>query len=205
MTTYTNITLLDVEQAEAVDWLTDNGHTAAVSPTIDNLTVIYDNILADYEAAAEPIEELLKLASELSYELGCVAWLVIVDDDNALIYSLYEGGDLLDSYGSARGQVPDGGTAERLADIYGAPKRAIKTVRTILRREMDSATDRHAQLLEALSLPALAVGASYERIAAGQLPNGVDNLDDIIVIAPDDTDPATPPASAADAPPPASN
>ncbi len=188
-TTYTNITLRDVPQDEAADWLAENGYTAAVSPTLDDLTVVYDNVLADYADAEEPVEELLKLASELSYELGCVSWLVIVDDDNVLVYSLYEDGELVDSYGSKAGEPPDGGNAERLADTYDAPKRIIKTVRALLKREMDSATERHAKLLDVLDLMPLALRASYATIQAGELPNGVDSMDDMVLIEPDnDTD-----------------
>lgn len=184
--TYTNITLLDIAQEEAAEWLGENGYTAAVSPTIDDVTVVYDNVLEDYAGDDDPVEELLKLASELSYEHGCIAWLVIVDSDDVLTYSLYDDGELMDSYGVKVGDPPDGGDAELLADVFGVPKRAIKAVRTVLKRDIPSATARHEKLLTALDLPLLALRASYAAILNGELPAGVESEDDIMIVEPDD-------------------
>jgi hypothetical protein len=185
-TTYTNITLLDIGQDEAADWLTENGYIGAVSPVIDGLTVIYDNVLREYADADEPLEELLKLASEISYEFGCVAWLVIVNDDTVLIYSLYIDGELMDSYGVKAGEDADGGDAELLADTFGVPKRAIKYVRAVLNRDTPGARDRHEQILTTLELPRLALGASYESIMDGALPEGVESEDELMIVEADE-------------------
>lgn len=186
--TYTNITLLDIAQEEAAEWLGENDYTAAVSPTIDDVTVIYETVLDDYADVDEPIEELLKLASELSYEHGCIAWLVIVDTDDALVYSLYDDGELVDNYGVRAGSPPDGGDAEMLADAFGAPKRAIKNIRAVLKRDITSATKRHEMLLTELDLPFLALRASFQSILDGELPQGVESEDDIMIVEPDDED-----------------
>ncbi|MEM6281894.1 MAG: hypothetical protein AAF787_06855 [Chloroflexota bacterium] len=185
-TTYTNITLLDVDQPEAAAWLAENSYTAAVSPTIDDITVVYDTVLADHADDDEPLEHLLRLASEMSYELGCMAWLVIVEADAVLIYSFYSDGELTDSYGAPPDEAPDGGDAEMLVDAFDLPKRAVKTVRTALKREMRSATERHEKLLAALEAPALALRCGYESIKAGELPTGVDSADDLIFVDVDD-------------------
>lgn len=185
-TTYTNITLLDIGQDEAADWLAENDYTGAVSPAVDDLTVVYDDILREYADLDEPLEELLKLASEISYEFGCVAWLVIVDGDEVLIYSLYIDGELMDSYGVKLGEQPQGGDPELLADTFGAPKRAIKNIRATLKREIPSAQERHEQLLTELDMPRMALGASYESITDGELPPGVDSADDLVIVEPSD-------------------
>ncbi|MEL6150554.1 MAG: hypothetical protein AAGK74_13705 [Chloroflexota bacterium] len=187
-TTYTNIILLDVEQTEAAEWLAENGYTAAISPTIDDITVIYDTVLADNADADEPLEELLRLASEISYELGCMAWLMMIEDDAVMIYSFYSDGNLVDSYGAPPDDTPEGGDADLLADAFNQPKRAVKTVRTALNRQMNSATERHEKLLAALEAPALALRASYESIKSGNLPAGVDNADDMIFVDADEAE-----------------
>lgn len=181
------MTLVAVSQQEAADWLKENGHTAIVSPTVEDITVIYDHVLASHADAAEPVEVLLQVASELSYELGCVAWLVIVEggDEPVLIYSLYDDGTLTDTYGARAGSPPEGGHPEPLADTFGAPKRAVKLVRAALNRETPHGTERHAKLVEALELPPLAVGASYATITAGVLPQGVANRDALVFVEPD--------------------
>ena len=180
-TTYTNITLTGVTQAEAAAWLAENA-AAAVSPNVDDITVIYDNVLADHAGDDEPLDALLKLTSEISYELGCAAWLVIVDDDSALIYSLYADGELADGYGAAAGKPLEGGDAEKLAGVFGLPKQAIKVIRGLLKREIASATERHAALLEALELPPLALRSSYASIQAGKLPPGVGSRGELVFV-----------------------
>jgi hypothetical protein len=185
--TYTNITLIDVDPQEAAEWLAENSYTAAVSPTVDNITVIYENILNENADADDPVEELLKLASEMSYELGCIAWLVIVEDD-VLIYSFYRDGNLLDSYGATANKDPEGGDAELLADVFDLAKKDIKHVRSVLRRQMPSAPERHQKLLEVLNIEKLAFRACYDVLKAGILPQGIDSKDDIIFVEADAAD-----------------
>jgi hypothetical protein len=185
--TYTNITLLDVPQDEAAAWLAQSGYTAAVSPMIDDITVVYDNVLAEWDEDEEPLLELLKLTSEVSYELGCTAWLVIVDDDAVLLYSLYADGDLKDSYGVKAGEAPDGGNPVLLVETFQAPRRTVKTIRALLKRDLTGpASERHAQLLDALDLLPLALRASYAAIQAGTLPEGISSHDDLMYVTADD-------------------
>jgi len=190
-TTYTNITLIDVEPDEAAAWLAENGITAALSPAIDDITVVYENVLSDSADEDEPLEALLEAASEMSYELGCVAWLVIVDEDNVLIYTVYSDGEVIDSYGVRAGDAPEGGDAEILVDLFGAPKRQIKVVRAALQRELDpsreTASKRVAKVLTALDLPTMAVGYDYARITGGDTPPEFD-IDDIVTVGNDETD-----------------
>ncbi len=188
-TTYTNITLLEVAQDEAAAWLAQSSYTAAVSPMIDDITVVYDNVLAEWAEDEEPVLELLKLTSEISYELGCTAWLVIVDDDAVMLYSLYADGDLLDSYGVKAGEQPDGGNPALLVETFDVPRRMTKTIRALLKRELTgAASERHAQLLDALDWLPLALRTSYASIEAGTLPEGINSRDDMMFVTADDSD-----------------
>lgn len=189
--TYTNITLVDVEQGEAAEWLAENGVLAAVSPMVDDITVIYENTIEAHADDEEPLEALIVLASEASYELGCIAWLVVVDNDAALVYSLYVDGELIDSYGAARGLPPEGGNAERLADTFGLPKKQIKLIRTLLNRPLnadESASERHAKLVELLALAPIAARHSYATLQAGTVPPLFALEDVIFITAADDDD-----------------
>jgi hypothetical protein len=191
-TTYTNITLVDVEPDEAAAWLAENGHTAAISPSVDDLTVVYENTLADHAEDDEPLEALLTVASEISYELGCMAWLVIVDEDAVLIYTLYSDGEAVDSYGVRVGDKPDGGDPDFLAARFERPKKAIKEIRRILNRQLDgtseTASARLEKLLTVLDLPTIAVGYDYARLQAGETPSHFTAEDLLWVSADDDKD-----------------
>lgn len=188
-TTYTNITLTAVEQAEAAEWLAENGFRAGVSPLIDDICVVYERVLADFDGDDDDaLNALLKLAEDMSYELGCAALLVIVDEDAALIYSLFADGDLIDTYGVRPGQAPEGGDAELLADVFGTPKRTIKAIRATLKRDIASATERHRALVAALNMPPLAVAADYNSLAAGTLPAGLPDANSLVWVEADEDD-----------------
>ncbi len=190
-TTYTNITLIDVEPDEAATWLAENGHTAAISPMIDDLTVVYENTLADHANDEEPLEALLAVASEVSYELGCMAWLFIVDEDATLIYTLYSDGDPIDSYGVRVDEQPEGGDPDTLAKVFDAPKKQIKEIRRVLNRALDGTTEtasvRLTKLLTTLELPTMAVGYDYARLLGGEVPSDY-AADDLMWVGVDDED-----------------
>jgi hypothetical protein len=187
--TYTNITLLDVEPDEAATWLADNDYTAAVSPQVDDITVIYENTLADHAADDEPLDALVTLASEISYELGCSAWLIIVDANAALIYTLYTDGEAIDSYGVRDGIPPDGGDPQILVNLFDAPKRQIKVVRNALNRQLDPTTEtasaRLEKVIEALEVPQMIAGYNYQRVTGGDTPP-IFSPDDLLHVQPND-------------------
>jgi hypothetical protein len=188
-TTYTNITLIDVDPEEAAQWLAENSVTAAISPSIDDIIVIYENILAEHTDNAEPLEPLLDIASEISYELGCIAWLVMVDNDEVLIYTLYNDGDIIDGYGVRAGEAPEGGDPEGLVDLFGVAKRQVKVVRAALNRELnpqqETASERLTKVLTALSLPTIAVGYDCARVMSGDTPAAF-LADEILTVGEDD-------------------
>lgn len=193
-TTYTHITLLDVDQAEAAEWLAENDTTAAVSPTVNDTTLVFDNVLAEHADDDEPLDALLLLASEMSYELGCPAWLMIVNEDDALIYSLYRDGDLIDTYGVNSQSAPDGGDPELLAALFDRPKKDIKNIRAILKRplkrEHESASQRLRSLLDVLGVPPLGVNVSYASLKADVAPPAF-SLEDVVFVEPDEDENAT--------------
>jgi hypothetical protein len=71
---------------------------------------------------------------------------------------------------------PAGGDAEALCRAFGSTN--VRRVSQILRkRDYVFATDRHGHLCEALALPTFAVGASYEYITRGDIPDGLSKDD----------------------------
>ncbi|MGV2433860.1 MAG UNVERIFIED_CONTAM: hypothetical protein LVT10_02265 [Anaerolineae bacterium] len=74
----------------------------------------------------DPLEQLLLLVSELSYELGCTAWLMLCDEAQTCIYSIYVDGNLVEQYGASDALPPSGGNPEFLAELFEQPKRVIK-------------------------------------------------------------------------------
>ena len=198
--TYHNITLLAVEPEEAAEWLAENGFPAYVSPMIEDIMVIYDGLSleADEDASiptvedepdeSDPLERLLMLVSELSYELGCTAWLMLCDEAQTCVYSIYDDGNLVEQYGVSDALPPSGGNPEFLVELFGQPKRVIKDVRAVLNRHPMSAIERHEKLLKLLGMPLLAHNMGYEQLLHGALPQGVQHLDELILIGEADDD-----------------
>lgn len=198
--TYHNITLLAVEPEEAAEWLAENGFPAYVSPMMEEIIVVYDGLSLEASEGAstptaedeadesDPLERLLLLVSELSYELGCTAWLVLCDEAQTCIYSIYDDGNLVEQYGASDVLPPSGGNPEFLAELFGQPKRVIKDVRAVLNRHPMPAVERHEKLLKLLGLPLLALNIGYEQLLQGALPHGVQHLDELILIGEADDD-----------------
>jgi hypothetical protein len=181
---YTNITLrtTDIEAVAAA--LRDGRRTALIAPPDRGCTVVYDRASEEQD-----IEALQALAMQLSRACACPALAVLNHDDDLFLYSLYDGGKLVDEYNSGPGYFadegdggdtgPSGGDAGRLARTFQALDRAA-TVERILRAPSDAgdgyvfATDRHRDLVQALGLPAAAVGTGYAYLEQGELPDGLD-------------------------------
>jgi len=192
--TYHNITLLAVEPEEVADWLAENGFPAYISPMLDDITVVYDGLSLEADEPAtlavaddevdptDPLEQLLLLVSELSYELGCTAWLMLCDEAQTCIYSIYIDGNLVEQYGASDALPPSGGNPEFLAELFEQPKRVIKDLRAVLNRHPMLATERHEKLLKLLGVPPLALNIGYEQLQQGALPHGMTDLEAFIWI-----------------------
>jgi hypothetical protein len=188
--TYTNITLRGAGRDAVIEAVERTGRAAFVGPGLDGGAVtVYPEGDAGWEAPW--------LAARLSRELGAVAWLVSVENDDVLAYTLFEAGEPTDRYDSnpgyadTRDMPPAGGDAARLAAAFGLPGDAAEDIDTALRltpvvpdptAEIDfeeladypylSASDRLRDLCDLLLLPEEAgvVGASFATLDRGVPP-----------------------------------
>jgi hypothetical protein len=109
-------------------------------------------------------------------------------DDDMLWYGLFDKGRLTDEYNSWPDYFehgtspPTGGDARKLCAAFGRGGKE-KEVETVLReasREEDGyvfAMERHADLVQALGLPAFAVGCGFNYVEEGELPEGLSEGD----------------------------
>lgn len=184
---YGNITLKGPSQAEVAESL--RGRRAVVSPRMGDFTVAFDAVVD-----AQDLKAIEALTAHLSRVLDCPALAVIVHDDDVLLYFLYRGGVLSDRYnshpsyfGSARKSAgPAGGKAAELCLAFDAANS--KAVAKILgaahgRSGYTLETDRHRDLVSALSLPDCAVGTAFESFEQGGYPDGL--LANSVLRAPD--------------------
>jgi hypothetical protein len=180
---YTNVTLRTADQKRVVDALRAARRQAIVSPPANSCTVVFDR-----ESEDQDIDVLNELASSLSGRLGCPALAVLNHDDDVLIYTLHERGELVDDYNSSPayftdgpGAEPEGGDAERLCHAFGADGKR-EDVERVLRAPWgaDGFTfelERHEALVSALGLPAMAVATGYNYLDQGEFPEGATSSD----------------------------
>lgn len=179
---YTNLTLRGPSQAEVAAALT--GRQALVTPSVAGWVVVFDAASEDQDA-----ELIAELASGLSRRFRCPVLAVVNHDDDILWYQLYLSGALEDEYDScpnyfdpdAEPAGPTGGDAAKLCGAFGSDR--VAEVAAILGKsglEEDGytfETERHEALVRALGLPAYGVGAGYNYVSRGELPEDLDAAD----------------------------
>jgi len=180
---YANITLQTTETGAVVQTLGYLRRRALVAPPQDGATVVYDEAIE----TGGP-EEVARLSAELSRRHGCAALAVLVADDDVLWYALHRAGRLHHEYDSNPGyddgeaRPPKGGDARALGEAFGAAGREAELER-VLRAPSGSHDgyvfehERHADLVQALGLPEIAVATGYEYIEGGELPEGLEETD----------------------------
>jgi hypothetical protein len=176
---YGNITLNGPSQVMVAQAM--RGRRAVVAPNIGHFTVAFDSVCDDQDS-----EAIQALTSRLSGELRCSALAVIFHDDDVLGYFLYHNGELANWYNSCPSYLdfgstkepsgPAGGNAERLCAAFGAGSQ--QEVESILRKQRGRGgyvfeTERHRDLVRALSLPKLAVGTALASFDRGEYPDGL--------------------------------
>jgi hypothetical protein len=120
---YTSLTVRGADHDKVVEAL--RGRTAAVSPTRDGYTVIWD---AECEGQDQRL--INRLGQQLSSQLACPILSVLNHDDDILCYGLYSPQKKLDEYDSTpgyfegRNDPPKGGDAQLLITTMapGAPQ-----------------------------------------------------------------------------------
>lgn len=189
---YTNITLIGPTQKEIGRWLVQHPRWAAVSPTIDGKTVVFDG------TSERQDDTIYKLGELLSRELSCTALSVMNHDNSILFYQLFTKGVLIDKYCSSPNYFdgtpvpPSGGDADALVVAFRAdPARRVR-VQDILTYDCYAEKnegqhryvfeiERHNDLATALGLPAYAVGFGYKHLCNDELPTGLD-ADDLLAV-----------------------
>jgi hypothetical protein len=155
---YTNVTLYNANRAAVLVKL--KGRRAAVSPTVGDITVVWDE-----ESESQDVRVLEALTKRLSHELTCPAWAVLNHDDDILMYLLFVAGEKVDEYNSSPGYFegmdsqPLGGNAVLLAKTFGVEPVA-GTIGDILhdQHRYTFAIERHQALTEILKMPNFGVG-----------------------------------------------
>ena len=180
---YTNITVRTADTDNVAAAVRQANRTALIAPPENDATVVFDEA-----SEQQDVEVLRALAQHLSRACECPALAILNHDDDVLVYLLYDAGKLVDEYNSAPGYFdsdgdpdtpPSGGDAERLAEAFSVPDRA-DDVERILRTdgteddEFVFAMDRHRALAMALGLPDTAVGAGFNYLEEGEVPEGLD-------------------------------
>jgi hypothetical protein len=194
---YTNYTLRGPSQQSVAAALA--GRSAIVTPAQDGCVVVFDE-----ESDEQNQEIIAELASRLSGELRCSLLAVLNHDDDILWYQLYLSGELVDEYDSAPGYFdatdedaamagPEGGDAKKLCGAFTA--NTIAEVESILRKASSDedgytfAVERHADLAGALGIPSFGVGASFQSVSNGELPEELSGNDlvrtkDLVAVRP---------------------
>jgi hypothetical protein len=181
---YVNYTLRGVSQKAVAQALA--GRTAYVSPEDHSCVVVYDE-----ESDSQDQDVITELAQRLSDELNCTVLAVLNHDDDVFWYNLCTKGKVVDEYDSSpdhfdggdEESAPSGGNAKKLCAAFGTTE--VEEVDKILHdsSEEDSeyafAVERHGALAHALGLPEFSVGAGFQTISEGELPESLDE-DDLI-------------------------
>lgn len=176
---YTNVVVAGPDRQDIAEVLTAMGRHAALSPTHEGRTVVYD-ALSDEQNPAE----LARLAGQISVRLLCPAWAVMNHDDDVLWYQLWDHGALVDEYDSCPDYFePDGGDAEprggdgqKLGPALGSPAAASRINEILRSDDYVFEAERHADLAEALGLPSDLLCCGYLALVSGSLPESGDDI-----------------------------
>jgi hypothetical protein len=163
---YGNITLATSNAAAVGNVLRDLRRDAYVSDE-EGTVVVFDSVELDST-------KVKRLLGDLTKRLACAGLAVMNADDDVLVYVLAERGRVVDEYDSNPGYdaggdtTPTGGDARLLCAAFSRAD-AQELVRTILHDVAPTFEfERHEALVNALGLPASAVGMGYGYISEGE-------------------------------------
>ena len=175
---YTNVTI----RASSPDVILPllKGRNAFVSPSSTGYITIFDEQCDD--GGLYPNE----FAASLSRQLGTVAFLVTVHDDDIFYFDVFENGERRDEYDSCPNYFdgedeedvpPEGGNPQVLGALFCCEDLA-SVERVLYTQDEESdisvfATERHRALAELLHLPRFSVGYGYKYLAQGEEPEGL--------------------------------
>ena len=168
---YTNVALRtdDIDTVSSV--LEEMRRTAYVGT--DGKTVL----VFDEKCDEQDIDEIQRLAEQLSKRMDCVALAVVNHDDDVFWYALVTNGTVTDTYDSFPGyfdsgsEEPKGGDASKLCAAFDVSRES-EAVAALLRRphrEFMFEVNRHEALCDHLGLPAALSTLGFRYVYQGEL------------------------------------
>jgi hypothetical protein len=176
---YVNFTTRGPKREAVAQCLRSAERTAFVGPTLDHVTVFFD------EKSDTQDDAVIKaLGARASGELNAPVFAVLNHDDDILAYWLFEGGELADEYNSCPGyftdeggDAPEGGDAKKLCAAFGDLTQANAVEKVLRDEEYVFALERHEALAALLKHPWPYVCMGYRYIKEGSLAEGVSEKD----------------------------
>jgi hypothetical protein len=177
---YVNYTTFGPEREGVANCLRSMKRKAFVSPTLDGITVFFDE-----ESDSQDDAVIKDLGIHASKDLRAPVLAVLNHDDDILAYWLFEAGQIADEHNSLPGyftggdETPTGGDSKKLCAAFGANAKT-KQVDDVLRESNEKyafALDRHKDLGELLNHPWAYVCMGYRYIKEGSLAEGVNQED----------------------------
>lgn len=171
---YVNYTIHGSDRIAVCDLLRSASRNAFVGPTLDSLTVFFDEASDGQDESV-----IMDVANRASVELNASVLAVLNHDDDILMYWLYDAGEMIDRYNSFPGyfndggRTPAGGNAKTLCGAFGTMDKVDHVDRILRSDGYAFALDRHRDLATLLNHPWAYVCMCYEDIEAGRLANGV--------------------------------
>jgi hypothetical protein len=163
---YTNITLKGPDQISILNYLHQKKRLAAVSPTLNQLSVVFD------QETEHGNEELISdLTRELSEYFQCMALAVMNIANSAFWYNLWNAGQFVDVYDSR--MVNTAILKQVSCDCSMNAKSLIQyicsagdhtKVKTVLEKSYLFEIDRHNDLVQLLALSDYAIGIGFENL-----------------------------------------
>jgi hypothetical protein len=181
--TYMNVTLLNSNWESVIAEVKRAEEQAYVSRRPGEPVVVA-------MSAAGTFQHLTNATTHLSKYLNCIAFGVLVFDDDVFAYNLASEGRLIDyhatipSWFRGRGPGPPRGNAEILAETFHLPNQAGRIEAILAQkstkpsRDADPSfmleTDRHRALCSELGLPPWSAGFGFEYAQCNDLPAGLE-------------------------------
>ncbi len=175
---YVNFTTRGPDRAAVANSLRSAKRTAFIAPTVDGLTVFYDE-----ESDNQDDAEIKYVGETVSKDLGAAVFAVLNHDDDILAYWLFDRGELVDEYNSCPSyfeggdDTPAGGNAAKLCAAFGVPEKIQEVDEILHKSNYVFAVERHMALGELLKTPFNYSCLGYRYISEGELPEGAGMID----------------------------
>ncbi len=171
---YVNFTTRGSDQATVGKCLRAAKRKAYVSPTVDDVTVFYDQ-----DADKQDESVTIALGKFVSKSLKSPVMATLNHDDDVLCYWLFEAGKVADKYNSCPGcftgddEPPSGGNPKKLCAAFGVSTKAKAVDKILHDEEYVFAFERHEALATLLKHPWSYACLGYDYISDRSLAIGI--------------------------------